>query len=811
MKAASVVEKMGVQVVTPPHAGGLWWERLGSAFRTAIACTIIGCTALYGPEHLQHQIQYPSVAYVTAILIVSDATLGTTLRGCWQALCATVVVVPSSMLCLWVVGPSSFTETGAAVAVALSAFLVAVPECLPLLTKRIAFAQLVIIYVGAVVRGHDAGPLTHPIHIAACTALGASASVLALILPYPRLAVTEVKKQFQLYTENASERTSLYMKAFLSEDETTADDLVSQAKPIAQSGTHLLNHINHIQEGVNWERHRLRDFKRSFVNMGDRLDDIETPIKGMEMALAAIPSFPLEIVDDELRTVLQSARVQQTLKLEDAKCFVPFDDAMTVPERKDELFEKSLHTLANVPPTHKNLPAFFFLSCFELLVNNSSMNPKPESHDGQKVHVAEESINRPNKTQTSKERLMFALKCSISLGLAVLLGMIFDKKNGYWSGLTIAISFVEGRLPIFTVANARVQGTAIGTVYGVLGSCLLHQYPEMRFVILLPWIVFTSLLHHSQMFGESGGIAAVIGALLILGRKNYGEPKEFAIARITEVSIGLFFFVLLEILLKPVRPATMVKRQLSRCLETVDECLHRIATRKENGAPIFPSLKENLKKLKSDIDQLKNLSQDAKSEPGFWFLPFRASCYDNLQKSFTQMVDLMQIMIYNMEFIVNLSESSDGSYRELQEHIYGDLMMMKENTSLRLKRLQKISLVKCIDTFDRQLQEREGFLDLESANRPTSNTTCVSMEADMKTTDAFLQHFKKVENKSEGDNDFTGKTIIHLNSFEFCIGSLIRETMQIEKCIKDIIRSENPSRKVDFNDIYYKIDLSNAS
>lgn len=183
---------MGLKVVAQSHAGAIWRERLGSAFRTAIACTIIGCTALYGPDQVRHQIQYPSVAYVTAILIVSDATLGITLRGSWYAFCATVLVVPSTILCLWTVGPDRFTEVGASVAVAISSFLVAVPECLPLLTKRIGFAQLVIIYVGAVVRGPDAGPVTHPVHIAACTALGASASVLALILPYPRLAVNEV-------------------------------------------------------------------------------------------------------------------------------------------------------------------------------------------------------------------------------------------------------------------------------------------------------------------------------------------------------------------------------------------------------------------------------------------------------------------------------------------------------------------------------------------------------------------------------------------------------------------------------------------
>ncbi|CAH1447125.1 unnamed protein product [Lactuca virosa] len=638
---------MGVKmVVAPPHAGAIWRERLASALRTAIACTIIGCTALYGPQHIRNQIQYPSVAYVTAILIVSDATLGTTLRGAFFAFCATALVLPSSILCLWAVGPSRFTESGAAAAVALSAFLVAVPEFLPLLAKRIAFVQLVIIYVGAVVRGGTADAVTHPVHVAACTALGASASVLALILPYPRLAVTEVKKQFQLYTENASERSGLYMKAFLSEDKTTACDLISQGEPMVESGTKLINHINHIQEGVKWERYRMRDFKRSFVKMEDRLDDIETPIKGMELALDSIPSFPIGIVNPELRSVLQSDRVHQTLKLDHAKCFVPFDEAVTVPERKDELFDKSLHTLTNSPPTHRNLPAFFFLSCFELLVNNSSMNPKPESEtkaesesesvNSQAIDVSQESrITGPY----SQQRIVFGLKCSISLGLAVLLGMFFDKKNGYWSGLTIAISFVEGRQPIFTVANARVQGTAIGTVYGVLGSCLLYQVAEIRFIILLPWIVLTSLLQHSRMFGESGGISAVIGALLILGRKNYGPVKEFAIARLTEVSIGLFCMVVLEIVLEP-------------------------------------------------------------------------------------------IMIYNLEFI-----DSDEGRKELQEHVNRNLEMLKGNG---IKHLQNIMSVKSIKNFEHQLQDREGFLDLESA-RPIP----VSTESTTKDIDAFLQHTKE--------------------------------------------------------------------
>ncbi|KAI3738523.1 hypothetical protein L2E82_28557 [Cichorium intybus] len=60
-------------------------------------------------------------------------------------------------------------------------------------------------------------------------------------------------------------------------------------------------------------------------------------------------------------------------------------------------------------------------------------------------------------------------------------------------------------------------------------------------------VKWESLLQHSRMLGESGGISTVIGALLIIGRKNYSPVKEFAIARITEVWIGLFCMGGLEV------------------------------------------------------------------------------------------------------------------------------------------------------------------------------------------------------------------------------------------------------------------------
>lgn len=180
---------------TEPRTGrtrAVWRVRLGSALRTILACTIVGCTTLYSPASVRHFLRYPAFSYVTTILIVSDATLGDALRGCLHALFATIQALLPSMLCLWVIGPARFTNELAALAVATNAFLVALPDLTHLMCKRIAFGQIVIVYVGAAIDGGKDRAITHPIHVASSTALGVLASLLAMLLPYPHLAFYEV-------------------------------------------------------------------------------------------------------------------------------------------------------------------------------------------------------------------------------------------------------------------------------------------------------------------------------------------------------------------------------------------------------------------------------------------------------------------------------------------------------------------------------------------------------------------------------------------------------------------------------------------
>lgn len=168
------------------------------ALRTAMACLIVSLTTLYGPKPLRHFTTFPAFSYLTTILIwLSDAepTYGEVLKCCLDVSYATFQTIAIVLVSVLVVGPASLGNgLVAPVAVALASFIVAFPVSTSLLTKRIAFGQIVVVYVTFVVfNGEVAHAFMLPVHVAGSTALGAIASLIAVLLPFPRLAHSQVR------------------------------------------------------------------------------------------------------------------------------------------------------------------------------------------------------------------------------------------------------------------------------------------------------------------------------------------------------------------------------------------------------------------------------------------------------------------------------------------------------------------------------------------------------------------------------------------------------------------------------------------
>ncbi|XP_068340276.1 uncharacterized protein [Pyrus communis] len=768
----------------------LWRMRLGSALRTALACTIVDCTVLYGPPQLKKYITYPSFSYMTTILIAPDATLGDVMRSCWHVIFATAQVLLSSVLTLWLVEPKNFTVEVAVVAVALSAFVVALPESTHLMSKRIAFGQFVSVYVGTVIHGAQTGVVMHPLGVASSTVLGAFASIVAMLFPYPRLSYNEVSKSWRMYAGNASQRLARFVEAISSRDKSGALELLSRGQSLSKEAAKLLQSISNNLEPMVWERPHIKFLKPNYLDSGERLQEIEVPLRGMEIALSSCSSHPVNLIDEELRRNLQSSEVQVRLRLLQAKYSLP-SDATLAPESYREIFDKPLWAGKPTTNNRENLPAFFFLYCMELLLENqpiarnpgNTRKPNQEPSDSQNQQWWHfKSVWR--NIIPSTRSIIFALKCSLALGLAVLFGLLYNKENGYWSGLTIAISFVTGRQATFTVTNARVQGTALGSIYGILWLFIFQRLEKFKLVPLIPWIFFCHFLRHSRMYGQAGGISAAIGALLILGRENYGPPSEFAFTRMIEASIGLLCFLLVEIVFYPMRAATLAKNKLSQSMEALRDCIGVNLC-----VPASTGWREKRRKLKSHMTELETFIQEAETEPNCWFLPFQGAGYNRVLGSLSKIADLLLFVAYKTEFLAQVEQSFGGVWEELRQQMNADLELLKGC-------LEEASSIKPMPVS--KTMSESDYHDSELGKPPRGFATlgCTDDKEVETIVSSFLQHLQEVADKvhtSDSEEKQKSQMILCLTSLGFCISSVMREAMEMKKELKKLVKLNAPT------------------
>lgn len=542
----------------------------------------------------------------------------------------------------------------------------------------------------------------------------------------------------------------------------------------------LIQVISSFQEGIRWERPWSRFYNHDLVCLGETLQSMELTMRGVESSLVSSLAYPIQQDDQEqLSSFLHGLSGQLQQKIEQ---LLPFC-AMESPEKRGGFVEKKLSLpFDSIVPIHKHEWICFFFSCIDILLNyNVNSHASPKNFETQ-PEKAESSIIRAMKTWidnlTNSERLESAFKCSIAIGLSLLFGLMLERENGCWASLTVAISFSTGRQPIFTIANTRAQGTAIGSVYGVI-CCFLFHYAELRLLALLPWIIFTSFLMHSKMYGQTGGISAAIGASLILGRMKYGPPSEFAIARITAVFVGLCCFILVEILLQPTRAATLAKRHLYRTIHSLQDCLNetRSCSRQRHlGVSKFLQVREKQRNLESLVQELRKSVADADSEPDFWCLPFQTSCYHKLIGSFSDIVNMIYFLAHNIEILSEYPESGT-----LKEQLDNEVELLQESVNSLLKYLEKTSLTK-------------------TAAEPTEEKLRDLEEGKLQTTErlnALVREDEEAERTTEKEDEKQlGETMFRcIGAIGFCLSSLRKEIDELEIYVKEIVQWENQSLK----------------
>ncbi|XP_051151721.1 uncharacterized protein LOC127265775 isoform X2 [Andrographis paniculata] len=589
------------------------------------------------------------------------------------------------------------------------------------------------------------------------------------------VVIEEVKENCKLCIENASERLTLYIKAYTAEDMALAKGLISQAKSLSNTGNKLLKSIKSKQESIKWERIPVR-FLKSYnqKNPEAALLGLETILGGMKTALESCSEFPVGILNSELKkdlNNLQEEVLKQVKVMALGNSIHPQSEDTCNDDKK---FLQAFDTKTFSIIGSKDLPSMFFLFCLKHLLHSKSeaispvANPSkqvPNDSQEKKCWLLSMVSSNGAGIKINKRRLMMALKSSLSLGFAVLFGLIYSKENGYWSGLPVAVSLASSREATFKVANIKAQGTVLGTVYGVLGCFIFEKYANLRFISLLPWFIFCSFLRQSRMYGQAGGVCAVIGGVLILGRKNFGEPSDFAIARIVETFIGLSCSIMVDVLVQPTRAAVLAKAQLSKCFHVLHETITSTLDSSRDC-----SVDDGIKRIKSQINELAKSIEEAESEPNFWFLPLNVASYRTIRSSLAKAADFLQFMNLALTPLERDFESTET-----------DLKVFKEAIGREVMCLEEVSLVESVATVESEYEKRRMNADLEMGECAGKSCRVIRWPEWSGRSEFLLRR-----------RNLAGEETLCLGAAAFCMNALWKETKEMEKQMREIVQWENP-------------------
>lgn len=549
---------------------------------------------------------------------------------------------------------------------------------------------------------------------------------------------------------------------------------------------------------MKWERLPINFFKPHYMNLGERLQEVDINLKGMELALSCTKSFPINTLDQDLKHGLNTLEEHVNLTLKNAKHNYLGGGSLTVPESNEKNITHFLQSLHSIPTTLQELPIFFFLFCAKLL-HMKSLTESPNSPQAQPSIKNENCLEGKRKwsnwaTTLRSPNILPAIKFSFALGLSVFMGLLYSKESGFWSGLPVAVSFVSGREATFRSANVKAQGTVIGTVYGVLGCFVFERLLPIRFLSLLPWFIFTSFLQRSRMYGPAGGISAVIGAVLILGRKNIGPPSEFAIERIIETFIGLSCSIFVDLLFWPKRASSCAKFELSQCFSTFIESIGPLSLVGKTDL----QLEENQRKFNVQVNELKKFVIEAEAEPNFWFLPFHSGCYNRLLVSLTKLVDILH---FGARALISLQQEFQRSGNFVNEEVKmleSELIHVKELICSSIKSLEEISKMKSFKFVEKDLEKKNISCDIELGKSKECGMWLSDMGEDgiRETIESFLQGSRDfIDNlySDEGEKEVKSEVVLSLSAVGFCLNVCMQGTIEIEEAMRELVQWENPS------------------
>ncbi|CAM6113171.1 unnamed protein product [Calypogeia fissa] len=562
---------------------------------------------------------------------------------------------------------------------------------------------------------------------------------------------------------------------------------------------------------------------------------------------------------------------------------------------KDEAEEQSLDELLASPNPHgfttdeniKHLlrtmvPTYFFLFNLRMfftetmnIVNSGKMTNRIHqiATSGHRIRTLEQSVSKPYSERSASDkaanefgacgceyqlprttrwetclqwlsdhglkldRVQFARACKISLAMsmAALGGIKFNKQYGFWANISIGFIVQEHQGGSFRMGSLRIQGTALGAIYGYLAILITHNHPYLVLISLIPWVTVLSYLRFCRVFGPAGVIAGLTAAIIMLGQAQQtnehtnGPVQELALIRIAENFIGVLSLVIVEMVVWPNRAVTLCRENFVSSLTGLRDCVANvIAAYTGNYCPkhrrmVVQGIKKLEQELRTRFAQQGDLQSEAIMEPDFWNVPFPAEIYSKLNHIQGQMLDLLFFMV------CSLHAATEDCLKEQIERLVGplqtSLVALEDEVLSSLDILQKVLQVKRhkiakssekwngMDDEENcelgQIGKLVGEVLLLQCRQRAVDGTPLSMQSTM---EAFEVRYEEVVSgfiAAKRDNPagslLSNSAMLSFSAVTFSLKSLLRETVELEKAVHELLHFENPWSVTEFGQTFPEV------
>ncbi|CAM6118453.1 unnamed protein product [Calypogeia fissa] len=426
--------------------------------------------------------------------------------------------------------------------------------------------------------------------------------------------------------------------------------------------------------------------------------------------------------------------------------------------------------------------------------------------------------------QPSKSQICKALKISLAMMLATIFGMLALPIDSHcaWAPVTVAIFLGNHQGGSFRLAIMRIQGTVLGSIYGYL-VVRTTQNGYLLLFGLMVWVTASDFVRSSKIHGYSGIVSAQSAATMILG--DYPkEIKLFAMDRVTETFVGVMCFVFVETVLFPERAVILVKRELVSSLKGLRNCVASVCTayagRKCESCRCLAidDVRKIEQALRTSLERQSMLCAEAMAEPDLWFVPFSGDVFNRLIAVQGRMLNPLCFMRFALQATVE--ENVDEHMQTLLKPVQASLMGLEEQVVSAIDFLQALFVVPELATPMEKIfmlffppclmskRSREKAAARKAAHSRKVNTPLQLLGKRRRSVagtplhlKASQKHFEKdfeimleevVQRSRAGGIVVSNSVMLSLSSLSFCLHEIMKETVELEKTIYELLQAERP-------------------